>query len=53
MHMKTLGWLSKLNDRSNDMMFLGYEKGTKVYRCFDPTTYKFHLTRDMSFDEWK
>ena len=34
----------------------GYERGTKGYRCFNPTAHKVHLSRDVIFDEghkWK
>ena len=30
-HVKTLGALGKLEDMSKEMMFLGYERGTKGY----------------------
>ena len=42
-HVKTLGDLRKLEDRSKEMVFLGYERGTKGYQCFNPTTHKVHL----------
>ena len=28
--------LTKLEDRSTPMVFLGYAKGTKAYRLYDP-----------------
>ena len=33
------------------MVFIGYEKGTKAYRCFDPLTMKIHISRDTIFEE--
>ena len=35
MHVKTLEALRKLEDRRKEMVFVGYERGTKGYRCFD------------------
>ena len=51
MHVKTPGALGKLEDRSKEMVFVGYKRGTKGYRCFNPTTHKVHLSRDVIFDE--
>ena len=50
---KTTGRLSKLEDRSKCMVFLGYEGGSKAYRCLDPVTFKIHISRDVIFDEKK
>ena len=50
-HVKTSGALEKLEDRSKEMVFLEYERGTKGYRCFNPTTHKVHLSRDVIFNE--
>ena len=50
---KTTGRLSKLEDRSKCMVFLGYEAGSKAYRCLDPITFKIHINRDVIFDEKK
>ena len=55
-HVKTPGALGKLEDMSKEMVFVGYERGTKGYQCFNPTTHKVHLSRDVIFDEgrkWK
>ena len=41
MHVKTLGNLIKLEDRSKEMVFLGY----------DPTTHKVHLSCDVIIEE--
>ena len=43
-HVKTLGTVGKLDGRSKEMVFVGYERGTKGSQCFDPTTYKIHLS---------
>ena len=48
---KTTGRLSKLEDMSKCMVFLGYEAGSKAYRCLDPVTFKIHISRDVIFDE--
>ena len=50
-HVKTVRTLGKLEDRSKEMVFVGYERGTKGYRYFNPTTHKVHLGRDVFFDE--
>ena len=40
-HVKvTKGHLSKLEDRSQPMIFIGYVLGTKAYNCFDPVNSK-------------
>jgi hypothetical protein len=60
-HLKTFGcivyvrntkpFLSKLDDQRRKMVFMGYEKGTKAYRAYDPVTRRVHVTRDVFFDE--
>ena len=50
-YVKTTRRLSKLEDRSKCMMFMGYEAGSKAYRCLDPATLKIHISRDVKFDE--
>ena len=50
---KTTGRVSKLEDRSKCMLFMGYEAGSKAYRCLDPATFKIHISRDVIFDEKK
>ena len=51
-HVKaTGGRYKKLDERSKPMVFIGYEKGTKAYRCFDPLTMKIHISRDTIFKE--
>ena len=51
LHVKSPRALRKLENRSKEMVFVGYERGTKGYRCFDPTTHKVHLSRDVIFEE--
>jgi hypothetical protein len=60
-HLKTFGCivyvrstrphLSKLEDHGRKMIFIGYERGTKAYRTYDPITKSVHVTRDVVFDE--
>lgn len=51
-HVKnTRGHLSKLEDRSQPMIFIGYEVGSKAYRCFDPVNSKVTISRDVIFEE--
>lgn len=50
-YVKTNTWLSKLEDRGRLMIFIGYEVGTKAYRCLDPLTFKVYINRDVIFKE--
>ena len=51
-HVKTVSDnLKKLEDRSKPMVFIGYEKGRKAYRVYDPFIGNIHLTRDVIFEE--
>ena len=43
--------LTKLEDRSTPMVFLGYAEGTKAYRLYDPRGDKVLVSRDIMFDE--
>jgi hypothetical protein len=43
--------LSKFEDRGQKMIFIGYERGTKDYRVYDPVTGRVHIIRDVVFDE--
>jgi hypothetical protein len=53
-HLKTFGCivyvrntkphLKKLDDRGRKMIFVGYERGTKAYRAYDPVTKKVTIT---------
>ena len=48
---KTKPNLTKLEDRSTPMVFLGYAEGTKVYRLYDLRRGKVLVSRDVVFDE--
>ena len=51
-HVKeTKGHQSKLEDRSKPMIFIGYELGSKAYRCFDPVNSKVIISQDVIFEE--
>ena len=50
-HVKTTKRVSKLEDRSNLMVFIGYELGTKAYRCLDPLSFKVTISGDVVFEE--
>jgi hypothetical protein len=43
--------LKKLEDRGRKMIFIGYERGTKAYRAYDPIAKSIHVTRDVVFDK--
>ncbi|WVZ88956.1 hypothetical protein U9M48_035423 [Paspalum notatum var. saurae] len=43
--------LSKLDDRSTPMMFVGYEVGMKAYRFYNPATCRVHISHDAVFEE--
>ena len=43
--------LTKLEDRSTPMVFLGYAEGTKAYRLYDPRGDKVTVSRDVVFNE--
>lgn len=51
-HVKNGGkHLTKLEDRSTAMVFVGYEAGTKGYRLYNLTTQRVHISRDAVFEE--
>nr|GEU96890.1 ribonuclease H-like domain, reverse transcriptase, RNA-dependent DNA polymerase [Tanacetum cinerariifolium] len=43
--------LTKLDDRSTKMVYLGNEQRTKALRLFDPTTQRVCVSRDVKFKE--
>lgn len=44
-HVKsTRGLQKKLEDRSQPMVFIGYEVGTKAYKCFDLVNAKVNIS---------
>ena len=48
---KTKPNLTKLEDRSTPMVFLGYAEGTKAYCLYDPRGDKVLVSHDVVFDE--
>jgi hypothetical protein len=50
-HVKTMGNLKKLDDRSKPAIFIGYELGSKAYRTYDPATQCVRISRDVVFEE--
>ena len=50
-HVKTTRKISKLEDRSAVMILIGYERGTKAYRCLDLMNFKVTISRDVIFEE--
>ena len=48
---KTKPNLTKLEDKSTPMVFLGYVEGTKAYWLYDPRGDKVLVLRDVVFDE--
>nr|GEX97580.1 zinc finger, CCHC-type [Tanacetum cinerariifolium] len=43
--------LTKLDDRSIKMVYLGNEQGSKAYRLFNPITQRICVSRDVKFKE--
>jgi hypothetical protein len=43
--------LTKLEDRSTPMVFVGNEQGTKAWRFYNPVTQHVHVSRDAVFEE--
>ena len=51
-HVKRIGpGMNKLSDRSSQMIFIGYEQGSKAYRLYDPSKRKLVVSRDVVFEE--
>ena len=42
---------SKLDSKSKKCIFLGFEKGVKGYKLWDPVAQKVVISRDVVFDE--
>ena len=53
MHVKVTGNLGKLEDKSQEMIFVGYEHVSKAYRCIDPASRKLCISRDVLFEDSK
>lgn len=45
--------LKKLDDRSQNLVHLGIEPGSKAYRLYDPTSRRIVVSRDVIFEEHK
>lgn len=45
--------VSKLDDRSKTMVYLGKEPGSKAHRLYDPNTRTLHVSCDVVFEEKK
>ena len=41
--------VKKLSNRSQKMVFIGYEEGTKGYRLLDPVSKTLHVSRDPCY----
>ena len=41
----------KLDAKATEVMFVGYEPGSKGYWLWDKNTRSIHLSRDVTFDE--
>ena len=52
-HVKVMANVGKLEDRSQEMVFVGYEQGSKAYRCIDLATHKISISKDVIFEESK
>jgi hypothetical protein len=51
-HVKAVGpGVGKLSDRSTQMVFIGYESGSKAYRMYNLETRKLVVSRDAIFEE--
>jgi hypothetical protein len=42
---------SKLDPKAKKCIFIGYSLKQKRYRCFNPSTQKLQVSRDVMFDE--
>lgn len=43
--------LKELDEQGQKMIFVGYERGTKAFRAYDPITKCVTITQDVVFDE--
>ncbi len=42
---------SKLDPKVKKCIFIGYSLKQKCYRCFNPSTWKLQVSRDVVFDK--
>ena len=42
---------TKLDPKAEKCVFIGYSLKQKGYRCYNPTTHKLRVSRDVVFDE--
>ncbi|KAJ0941493.1 putative RNA-directed DNA polymerase [Helianthus annuus] len=52
-YVKKFNEITKLSDRSETMVYLGVEKGSKAYRLYNPKENKIVVGRDVEFEEKK
>jgi hypothetical protein len=60
-HLKVFGYIayvhvpdekrSKLDPKVEKCIFIGYSLEQKGYKCFNPSTRKLQMSRDVMFDE--
>jgi hypothetical protein len=43
--------MSKLSNSSQQMVFIGYDSGSKAYRLYNPKSKKLVVARDVVFEE--
>jgi hypothetical protein len=43
--------LTKLEDQSTSMVFIGYEQGSKAWRFYNPVADRVHVSSDTVFEE--
>jgi len=42
---------TKLNAKAQKCVFIGYDERKKGWKCIDPQTHRFIISRDVVFDE--
>ena len=52
-HVKVTNSLRELEDKSKEMVFVGYEHGSKAFRCLDHVSLKLCIGRDVIIEESK
>ena len=51
MHVQKAKREGKLDKKAVEMIFVGYEQGSKGYRFWNPATRSIVVSRDVTFDE--